>query len=158
MNGLTNTLRQSQIESADSKARLESCNKLLDECNIKINNLTTEVSTLRQGSEFGAKSFQEEIDRLRQRLVESYNLETRLAQVESDLATKDRELTLARNNLSNLQSLGTASANHQATLITKLETDLQTATDTLTRNLKNHDDAVKNFNKQIDDKIGRSLH
>ena len=81
-----------------------------------------------------------------------------MAQVESDLATKDGELTLARNNLSNLQSLGTASANHQATLITKLETDLQTATDTLTRNLKNHDDAVKNFNKQIDDKIGRSLH
>jgi hypothetical protein len=149
---LAGKLQESQGEVVDYKAQLKSCQDLLDQCNGRLGNLTSEVDRLTKTNTAEAERFHREIYRLTGELTGSDDLKGRLFRVESELQAKTQELNLAHDNLLALQNQSSISDNQQATLIASLRDELRTAKDSHARNLTSHADTVNNLKGQIQDK------
>ena len=113
--------------------------------------MNEDVNRLTRNNQIETDRLEAEITRLRGELNSAGDLKTELLEKEDTLQDAYRELKIARDNLTILQNQSSASVNQQATLVATLQTYLQTAKDTLGRNLAANDALTKNLRKQISD-------
>ena len=151
---LASSLQLSRVQAGDFKNKIQTLNSQLDECNSKITTLIGEVNQLNQDNKTEGDLFKNEIIGLRNQLVDYNSLRGSLAVSEALLEERGNDLKKAQSVIDNLKSQNPDLVNQQADYIASLESQLQTAKDTIARNLAKSDDTVNTLNLKIAELTG----